>query len=299
MEPLVSVIIPTYGYPTFLYKTINSVLNQNYDDWELIVVDDNSSESENRKLTQDILNSFQDNRIRYIKHPRNLNGAVARNTGIRESKGKYISFLDSDDEYLPDRLEKCVKIIESQDQEFAGVYTGCEFRQKGKTYNRYTNVKDGNYLVDTLACTFMFCSGSNIFVRREVVEEIHGFDESFSRHQDYEFLVRIFSRYSLKAIPEILVIKNNENVNLPDVNKMLDIKQQYLGKFSYIINTLSEADQNYIYHSNYISLAEQHQRQGNIMAANKLYNKASEYGRLTPPEWKRRILLPFLKFVRR
>jgi len=65
----------------------------------------------------------------------------------------------------------------------------------------------------------MFGTGSNIFIRKSVVDELKGFDEAFLRHQDYEFLVRVFEKYTLEAIPEILVIKNNENLNLPDVNK--------------------------------------------------------------------------------
>ena len=299
MTPTVSIIIPTYGNPAFLNNSIKSVLNQSFKDWELIIVDDNDPNSSFRKQTQNIVNSYSDDRIKYILHPRNQNGAVARNTGIRESRGKYISFLDSDDEYLPNRLKKCVEVLDDQEKEYAGVYTGCEFRQSGKTYNRYTDIHDGNFLVDTLACKFMFCTGSNIFMRREIIEEIHGFDESFKRHQDYEFLVRIFTKYSLKAIPEILVIKNNENVNLPDVNKMWDIKRQYLSNFSYIIEQLPKKDQNFIYHSNYISLAEQCQRQGKIKKANEFYNKASKYYNLTQTEWKRRILLPFLKYIRK
>lgn len=73
----------------------------------------------------------------------------------------------------------------------------------------------------------MFCTGSNIFVRRAVIDELNGFDEAFLRHQDYEFLVRLFEKYSLIALPDILVIKNNENVNMPDVVKMESVNKQY------------------------------------------------------------------------
>lgn len=212
----VSVIIPTYGFPVFLEKSILSVLNQTLKNLELIIVDNNNPNTEERKATEKIVCKLQQNkaRIKYIKHSSNKNGAVARNTGFAVAQGKYISLLDSDDEYMPNRLQKCYDVMEQMPSSVGGVYTGCEFRRSGKTYLKYTEVKDGNFLVDTLACKFMFCTGSNIFVRKSVVDELNGFDGEFLRHQDYEFLVRVFEKYSLKAIPEILVIKNNENFNL-------------------------------------------------------------------------------------
>ncbi len=295
----VSVVIPTYGEPTYLKRSIDSVVKQTYTNIEIIIVDDNDPETHHRKETESILSTYNDNRIKYLKHPYNKNGAAARNTALKIATGEYISFLDSDDEYLPTRIEKCLYYMSNNDHHVAGVYTGCEFRKGGSKYNCYLDVKEGNFLVDTLACRFMFCTGSNIFIRKEVIDEIQGFDESFIRHQDYEFLVRVFEKYSLKAIKEILVIKNNENINLPNVERMANVKKQYLEKFSYIIERLSEENKNYIYHSNYISLAEQCQRQGKLKKANEFYSKAKEYSPITKLEWKRRLLLPFLKFMGR
>ena len=187
----VSVIIPSYGMPVFLSNAIQSVINQTYEDWELIIVDDNDPKTVFRKKTETLVMDFanKDARINYIKHPCNRNGAAARNTGIAQARGEFIAFLDSDDEYLPQRLEKCCDLLSKCDSSVAGVYTGCEFRKQGKTYNVIRNVRSGNFLVETLACTFMFCTGSNIFVRKSILDEMNGFDENFIRHQDYEFLV--------------------------------------------------------------------------------------------------------------
>lgn len=275
---MVTVIIPAYGPPKYLKASIESVISQTYTEWELIIVDDNNPESEFRKSTQLIVTEFikADSRIKYIRHTHNKNGAAARNTALKVAQGDYISFLDSDDEYKPDRLAKCVTVIEDAEDNVAGVYTGCEFRRGGKTYLRYTDVKNGKFLVDTLACRFMFCTGSNIFIRKSVADELHGFDDAFLRHQDYEFLVRVFEKYSLKAIPEILVIKNNENFNLPNISKMGAIKRQYLDKFASIIRTLSDTDRKYIYYANYISLAEQCLRQQKWNKAKEFYNIASD-----------------------
>lgn len=296
---LISVIIPTYGHPEYLVNAIESVLNQTISNWELIIVDDNNPDSKSRKETEKIClkKAEQDKRITYIKHPYNKNGASARNTGIEAAKGEIISFLDSDDEYMPDRLEKCIRMLDNANKNVAGVYTGCEFKRGGKTYYRYKGVKSGRYLVQTLAGNFMFCTGSNIFVRKSVIEELNGFDVSFLRHQDYEFLVRLFNKYSLAAIPELLVIKNNEEFNAPDVIKMISIKRQYLEKYKHIISNLSMAEQNFIYHTHCISIAEQALSQKNNEISKKYYRKSKIYGSLTLRELFRKICLKLMLFI--
>jgi len=293
---MISVIIPTYGGPVFLEKAINSVLNQTFNDWELIIVDDNNPDTEARKQTEDIVTDVitKDNRINYIKHPHNRNGAAARNTGIAIAKGEYISFLDSDDEYLPDRLEKCVSAISSVGKNYAGVFTGCEFRKKGKTYRKYCGVRTGCHLIETLAGNFMFCTGSNLFVRRSIVEQLNGFDENFQRHQDYEFLVRLFDDYSLVALPEILVIKNNENVNVPPVERMIAIKCQYLGKYQGLISALSDEDRNYIYHTNAVAIGEAAISEHKFGLSKEYYKKATDYKPLTAKERLRRFAIYIL-----
>lgn len=294
---MVTVIIPTYGTPTYLKKSIESVINQTFGNWELIIVDDNNPNTEERKQTERIIYTYQDNRIKYIRHPHNKNGAAARNTALRQAKGKYISFLDSDDEYMPKRLEECVKNIEEAGDEVAGVYTGCEFRSGGKPYLRYSKVKSGNFKVDTLACRFMFCTGSNIFVRKSVMDELNGFDENFLRHQDYEFLVRLFEKYSLNAISEILVVKNNENINLPNIDKLIAVKKQYLEKFREQIGRLSKDEQSYVFSANYISLAEHCLRQHDFIRGNSFYRLAKENSPLTLKDNMRKIILALRAFL--
>ena len=99
----VSVIIPTYGVPKYLDESIKSVLQQTLQDIELIVVDDNNPDTEARQKTEALMLKFlqSDSRVQYIKHEHNKNGAVARNTGLSVIQGEYVSFLDSDDIYIP------------------------------------------------------------------------------------------------------------------------------------------------------------------------------------------------------
>ncbi|MDD6042735.1 MAG: glycosyltransferase family 2 protein [Eubacteriaceae bacterium] len=297
--PAISVIIPTYGEPHFLSRTIHSVLNQTFYDFEVFVIDDNNPDTDARTNTEIVMNTFSDERLHYIKHPQNLNGSAARNTGIAEATGKYISFLDSDDEYNSERLQKCFDAMENASCSVAGVYTGCEFRRNGKMYHTMTDIKPGNFLVDTLACTFNLGTGSNLFIRKSVIDEINGFDDSFLRHQDYEFLVRIFEKYELESVPEVLVIKNNENVNLPNVEKIIDIKKQYLDKYKLIINERTDSEKKYIYHSQYIQIAEAAQKTKKYELANQYYKKAKNQGGLSIKEQLRRIAFLGKNLIRR
>lgn len=250
-----SVIIPTYGNPKYLKKSIDSVLSQSLKGVELIIVDDNQPESSARKLTEEIADKYR-GRLQYIQHDYNKNGAAARNTGIRAARGKYIAFLDSDDEYEFDRLEKCFSALEKDEDKYGAVYTGCSFYRNDSPYRKYSNITSGNFLVETLACEFAFCTGSNIFMKASIVQELNGFDETFLRHQDYEFLVRFFEKYSILALPELLVKKNDEFMNLPKVEKVIEIKKQYLDKYKYIIDELSKKQKKYIYSSQYYQIAQ-------------------------------------------
>ena len=113
MKRKVSVLIPTYKNPDTVGRAVKSVLDQNnFDDYEIIVVDDNDPLSDERKQTENEMKIFSDNpKVKYIKHKKNMNGAVARNTAFKNSTGELICFLDDDDIFLPDKLFYQVKYI--------------------------------------------------------------------------------------------------------------------------------------------------------------------------------------------
>ena len=115
MNKLVSVIMPSYNTEKFVEMSINSVLSQTYEDWELIIIDDNSTDN-----TDNVIYPFlKDNRIKYFKNSKNLGAAISRNRGLREAKGRWIAFLDSDDLWLPDKLEKQIKFMENNNYHFS------------------------------------------------------------------------------------------------------------------------------------------------------------------------------------
>ena len=107
MTDLVSIIMPSYNTAKFIEETIDSVLSQTYANWELIIVDDCSTDD-----TDAVVAKYQDDRIRYLKNEKNSGAAVSRNRALREAKGRWIAFLDSDDLWTPDKLEKQIRFME-------------------------------------------------------------------------------------------------------------------------------------------------------------------------------------------
>lgn len=113
-DGLVSIIMPSYNTAPYIVETIQSVLNQTYKNWELLIVDDHSIDD-----TEEILSTFTDPRIRYFKNEKNSGAAVSRNRALREAKGRWIAFLDSDDLWMPEKLEKQISFMESNGYSFS------------------------------------------------------------------------------------------------------------------------------------------------------------------------------------
>lgn len=292
--PRVSVVVTAFGSPLYLVDALNSVFSQTFTDVEVILVDDNDPNTVFRESTRKIVSQFAlaGRHIIYLQHPRNLNGAAARNTGIDRSSGEYICFLDADDMYHPCHIQNSIQTMESQNTgSVGGVYSGVEFRRGGVRYGYFAKPVSGEFIVETLACRFRLGSGSNIFMKGKIIKELGGFDVNFRRHQDYEFMVRFFKKYELAASKNVTVIKNNENFNQPSFPEFLRIKKQYLNKYRQLIEELSKMDQDYIYRSNYVLLGEEALRAGRRRDSRRMYSLAHRYGRMSLTERSRRKLL--------
>lgn len=247
IKPLVSVIITTYKGNNNLLRAINSVFAQTYKNIEIIVVDDNDPNSDSRKWTEINLEKYlYDKRFKYIKHEKNKNGSAARNTGIKNSRGYFISFLDDDDIFLPDKIEKCVEYLELH-KEKHGVYTSIIF-MKGKSYYYVKKAYlSNNYQRDLLLDNNLLGTGSNIFVKKECLKKLKGFDEEFLRFQDVEFMVRFLDYYNLGYIEEILTIKDSGDlIRRPDFNKINLMIKLFYNKFNNTISKLSKQEQDII-----------------------------------------------------
>jgi glycosyltransferase involved in cell wall biosynthesis len=227
----VSIIIPTFGRPISLKRAINSALFQTYSNIEVIIVDDNNPDSVYRKKTSEIISEIKDSRVVYIKHESNLNGATARNTGIKNSKGKFISFLDDDDEFEPNKLEEQIKYLKNR-PELVGVYCKAIHFKNNKPYYKTSYVKEGNLQYDILIMAHEIYTPSLVFYTY-ILNEVNGFNELFKRHQDYDLLIRITENYSLGCVDSFLIkIFNDDKINQPSFKEYEKNKLEFLNNFS-------------------------------------------------------------------
>jgi glycosyltransferase involved in cell wall biosynthesis len=207
---LVSIVIPTFKRPDNLVRAIDSVFKQTYDNLEVIVVDDNGAGTEAQKRTSIVLKAFSGYPIKYLVHEKNKGGSAARNTGLRNAGGDYITFLDDDDEISPDRIKKLICRIKTTDDSFGAVYSSYHILMGNGKIQRSKTSDEGNVYLQALARTFYLGSGSNLLFKKSFVEKIGGYDESFKRNQDVEFMARLFSICKVVFVNEDLLTIHNE-----------------------------------------------------------------------------------------
>lgn len=239
MNDLVSIIIPTYNRPYKLERAIESTLNQTYSNIETIIVDDNDPSSKFRSETEKIMAKYVSNeRVKYIKHSMNMNGSVARNTGFKASSGDYIMYLDDDDEFLPNKVENQLIKLKSLDESWGACYTQFIRLKNGKLFDKSIETREGDLSFDLLSRNLFVQAGSNLMIRRKVVESVNGFDESFYRNQDLEFLLRIMKNYKLAYVP-ILGLKHH--ITQKKLSRTFDeITDHFLENFSTNISELND-----------------------------------------------------------
>ena len=202
-NPTVSVIIPTYNRAHLISRAIKSVLNQTYQDFEVIVVDDGSTDN-----TEEVIKEFQkkDERIKYVRHEKNKGGSAARNTGIKAAKGKYIAFLDSDDEWLSKKLQKQIAIYQKSEKLDSKVlYTGIFYiDQSNGTTQQKIPTKEGWIFYDLLFDNVVVGGCSTVILPRRCIDVVGLFDEMLDSSQDLDMWLRLSRRYPFIAIKEPL-----------------------------------------------------------------------------------------------
>lgn len=197
--PSVSVIIPTYNRAGDLKEAMHSVLNQTFVDFELIVVDDGSTDN-----TRDVAESFTDPRVRYIFQV-NQGASSARNVGIQVSQGEFIAFLDSDDLFLPEKLS--LQVARMEEDPDAGLVYG-KYLSQAEIEELTVPIGDCSRTVDLrrllLGPAFHM---STVLVRRNLLVQIGGFDASSLRGEDWELALKLaLSGCKMVCVPEILSV---------------------------------------------------------------------------------------------
>lgn len=200
-EPLVSVIIPTYNRAVHLKKSIQSVLDQTYTNIEVIVVDGPSSDN-----TAEVVKGFV-GKIKYIKENEAKGAGAARNRGLELAEGEYIAFQDSDNEWLPEKLEKQMQAFMSAERDIGMIYTGyTKITNNIKKYypQTYIKKKSGEIFNELLSGNYIGCQ--TVVVRKECLIKVGAFDERLPTIEDWDLFLKIAKKYKILCINEPLVI---------------------------------------------------------------------------------------------
>lgn len=225
-QPLVSCIIPSYKRNDMITRAIDSILAQTYSNLEILIVDDNEKGSEYSVTLEKIVNGYKDKRVKLLTQPRHINGAAARNFGVKHAHGEYIAFLDDDDEWLPTKIEKQINFL-CQNPEYEGATTLSSVYTNGKlvcSQEEY-DVEDLQYKVFLRKVGI----GTPTFLAsRESLIRMGCFDEHLIRHQDLQLFVAFLDSYKIGLVPEVLVkIHSDSAINRPNVEKLIQIKEEY------------------------------------------------------------------------
>lgn len=243
-KDLISIIIPTYKRPEMLERAIKSVFSQTYDRIEILVIDDNEPGSLWRKKTNKIMKKYKKNKnILYIKHKQNKGGATARNTGIKNSNGNYIAFLDDDDVWLPNKLELQIdRFHDSKYKDELGiVYCGIKYIDENN--NIIVNNKEIRKLQGDVVKEHLIkgeITTSTVLIQREAIEKVNGFRELYSE-QEYDLILRILLEgYKIDYVDKKLLIMhmhNQERIS-NSKNKIhgLEYMYNYKKQFFYLLN---------------------------------------------------------------
>lgn len=196
----ISVIIPTYNRARFIKRAISSVLCQTYQNFEIIVVDGPSTDN-----TQDIVKKIQDKRIKYMRPKIQRGVSAARNAGIDQAKGEFIAFLDSDDEWLPEKLEKQMDVFENGDPGIGVVSTGFFIINKKNKLAGIVFPKYRGFLKKEIFFANPRIGTSTVLVKRECFKTVGQFDINLLTHEDLDLWLRISEYFKFDFVSDSLV----------------------------------------------------------------------------------------------
>ena len=259
MSKKVSVVIPSYKGSDNICRSVDSVLNQTYENVEIIVVDDNGRGTEEQLKTQAVLKKhIDDGKVIYLTHEVNINGSAARNTGVKASSGEFIAFLDDDDEFRPQNIENHIKKFETLSEDYGITYCAKCLIHKDGRQEIITPKYEGDILFDFM-CSRVRMGSSFIMVRKSAFEAVHGFDETFRRHQDWEFIARVLVHFKVAKIEDVglnkfLIFRNSaKSPEQFEKNRLY-----YLERLKFIIDSFDKKKQTAIYDSHYSQIGKEY-----------------------------------------
>ena len=205
---LVSIVISSYNQSKFIQESINSVLLQNYSNIEIIIIDDASSDN-SIEIIKELVSQYRDHKIKLIIKEENEGNVYSRNIGLKESKGKYICFLDGDDYYLPNKISTQVSYFEKHPNQIGNYHDANVFdSDSGKSLYKYSQrYGAGNVSSTELISKGMFIHFGSIMFKKDSIKNIH-FDETLRMGDDWLFTVSLLhtNRKTINFLPEIFTM---------------------------------------------------------------------------------------------
>jgi len=279
--PLVSAVIPTYNRAIFIERAINSVLNQTYPNLEVIVVDDGSQDD-----TEARVKTIRDNdhRVRFLSHATNRGSQAARNTGILAAKGEYVGFLDSDDEWLPGKLEKQLQLFRQGYERLGVVYGG--FRHVHNTSEPPSDTFPqfrGN--IYKIALGQWIADTNTLLIKRNILLKAGLWDVGIRAAQEWDICIKLARYAEFDFVPEPLAIWHRHTE--PSISKsfvhrafgVLDVIKAHKDEMRRVggVTTLVK---------NYLWAGSLFQHGGDIINARKCFKKALNTDLLNGEAWK-------------
>ncbi|WP_420393214.1 glycosyltransferase [Acuticoccus sp.] len=203
-DPLVSVVIPTYNRAHLLGGTLESVLAQTFRRFEVLIVDDGGDDD-----TEAIVAALDDQRLSYIRQPRNGGVARARNRGLDAARGDYVAFLDSDDLWRPGKLAAQVELMTGSPDRVGIIYTGVEEHGADGSVILSRPDRRGDVWVDMLQSNVIHGGASNALMRRAAADIVGGFDATLPAAEDYDYWLRVCRFFAVDFVPDAHVVYLN------------------------------------------------------------------------------------------
>lgn len=281
MVTMVSIILPVYNGEKYIAQAISSVLQQTYTDFELIVVNDGSTDQ-----TKDEVLKFDDSRIIYIEQ-KNQGPSAARNYGMSFGKGKYFAFIDADDLYKPNKIEEQVKVLK-KNGDIAVVYNGYleidENHSIIKEIGSEHVYKERENLLAMMLFRPIITAPSSIMIRRICYEAGHKYDENYKHGEDYKLLIELLKEYNFFYIPKPLYLYRRHQFNLTNEH------EKQIRAESRVLATIKDDEIVKIVDSSTFSVFEKNMLCAKIFMKIEQYQKALTYlegclGDAAPEPW--------------
>ncbi|HBE17483.1 MAG TPA: glycosyl transferase family A [Cyanobacteria bacterium UBA11149] len=238
--PLVSIIIPAFNSENTVKETIESVLNQTWTDWEIILVNDGSQDS-----TLEIVNNINDNRLKIFTYS-NGGANASRNRGLSHASGEFVSFLDADDLWTPDKLESQFKALQENPEAAVAYSWTNSIDETGNFLRRGSYITANGDIYTKLLLIDFIESGSNPLIRRAALANVGDFDESLAAAQDWDMWLRLAAQYHFVAVSSVQILYRVSNNSMS-----ANILRQEAASLQVIEKSFSNAPQSLQYLKKY------------------------------------------------